>query len=238
MTAAVATAAWTLAGLRSQTRCGSFEVSLDLARPAAGLTIAAGAQSAFVDHLLGLDLSANCPPSDHWVRGSDITAVYEPADPRHLRATAMWRQLACDATTAAWELIASAQTSRLDSDPAVAVVADIGAGEVRWRGRNPASGWAALTPTAILPADATVIMSVRPHRTAVLIAPHPDNAARINAVWEQGRLRLGCRLFTHQLEKGVLLRSRVLTACGPAADMAWAERLLADFAASPPPLST
>ena len=238
MPAAVATASWTLAGLRSLDRCGGLEVSLDLARPVAGLTITAGPQAATVDHLLGLDLATNCPPRDHWVRGSDITAVYEPADPRHLRATAMWRRLACDATTAAWELIASAQTSLLDSDPAVAVVADIGSSEVRWRGRNPASGWAALTPTAPLPANAAVIMCVRPDRTAVVIAPHPDDAARIDAVWERGRVRLACRLFTRQLEKGVLLRSRVLAACGPAADVAWAERLLADFAASPPPLST
>ena len=237
MPAAVATASWTLAGLRSLDRCGDLEVSLDLARPAAGLTITAGAQSATVDHLLGLDLSTNCPPSDHWVRGSDITAVYEPADPRHLRATAMWRRLACDATTAAWELIASAQTSLLDSDPAVAVVADIRAGEVRWRGRNPASGWAVLAPTAILPADAGVIMAVRPDRTAVVIAPHPDDAARIDAVWEQERLRLSCRLFTRQLEKGVLLRSRVLAAIGPAADTAWADALVQGLAASPPPLS-
>ena len=238
MPAAPAPASWTLDGLRSQTRCAGLEVSLDLARPAAGLTITASTPPATVDHLLGLDLSANCPPSDHWLRGSDITAVYEPADPRQLRATAMWRQLACDATTAAWELIASAQTSLLDSDPAVSVVADIEAADVRWRGRSQATGWAALAPTAQVPADAAVIMACRPAGTVVLIAPHPDDAARLDTVWQRGRLRLGCRLFTRQLEKGVLLRSRVLAACGPAAEGAWAERLLADFAASPPPLST
>jgi hypothetical protein len=234
-----ATATWTLTGLRSLTRCGGLEVSLDLARPAAGLTISAEKQPKSIDHLLGLDLAAACPPSDHWLRGTDVTAVYEPADRRQLRATAMWRQHACDATIAAWELIASAQTSLLDSDPAVSVVADIAADEVRWlAAASRSAGWSTLTPAATLPAQATAVLAMRSTGSAVLLAPHPDDAPRLNANWEQGRLRLAWGLFTRHLEKGVLLRSRVIAACGPASDTTWAERLLADFHAAPPPLST
>jgi hypothetical protein len=48
----------------------------------------------------------------------------------------------------------------------------------------------------------------------------------------------GTGLFTRHLEKGVLLRSRVLAACGPAADTTWTARLLADFHAAAQPLST
>jgi hypothetical protein len=234
-----ATDHWMLDGRRSQARCDGLDVSLDLERPAAGLVIAAGPQPASVDHLLGLDLTASCPPSDHWLRGSDITAVYEPADSRSLRATALWRLRACDAVTAAWELIASAQTASLDSDPAVSVVADVAATDVRWlEAAPPGSGWSTLAPTAMLPARTTAVLALRPSGSAVLFAPHPDDATQVNASWDQGRLRLSCRLFTRQLEKGVLLRSRVLAACGPARDTAWADRLLADFFASPPPLST
>jgi hypothetical protein len=240
-----ATVNWTLTGLQSLTRCGGLEVSLDLARPAAGLTISAETSPRSVDHLLGLDLAANCPPSDHWLRGPDITAVYEPADPRQLSATAMWRQHACDATIAArdavatWELIASAQTSLLDSEPAVSVIADVAADEVRWlAAAAQADDWSSLTPATTLPAQATAVLALRSTGSAVLLAPHPDDEPRLDATWEQGRLRLVWRLFTRHLEKGVLLRSRVLAACGPAADTTWTARLLADFHAAPPPLST
>lgn len=238
-------ATWTLTGLRSLTRCGGLEVSLDLARPAAGLTISAETSPPSVDHLLGLDLAAACPPSDYWLRDPDITAVYEPADPRQLRATALWRQYACDATiaardtVAAWELIASAQTSLLDSDPAVSVVADIAADEVRWlTAASRSACWSILTPAATLPAQATAVLAMRSTGSAVLLAPHPDDAPRLDATWEQGRLRLAWQLFSRHLEKGVLLRSRLIAACGPAADTTWTERLLADFHATPPPLST
>jgi hypothetical protein len=48
-----------------------------------------------------------------------------------------------------------------------------------------------------------------------------------------------CWLFSTALEKGVLLRSRVLAAIGPAADATlWAADLAASFAASPPMLTT
>ena len=242
---AATTASWTLTGLRSLNRCGGLEVSLDLARPAAGLTISAEKPSRSVDHLLGLDLAADSPPSDHWLRGPDITAVYEPADPRQLRATAMWRQHACDATIAAphplaaWELIASAQTSLLDSDPTVSVIADVAADEVRWLAAAAQSNdWSPLTPATTLPAQATAVLALRSTGSAVLLAPHPDDEPRLVATWEQGRLRLVWRLFTRHLEKGVLLRSRVLAACGPAADTSWTARLLADFHAAAPPLST
>ena len=46
-------------------------------------------------------------------------------------------------------------------------------------------------------------------------------------------------LLAAPLEKGVLLRSRVVAAIGPERnDEAWADRVLQTFAASPPPLAT
>lgn len=236
---AAAASPWTLDGLCGTARCGAIGVSLDLGRPAAGLKVSSVQRPGHADHLLGLDLAASCPPSDHWLRGGDITAVYEPADPRRLRATAMWRQHVGDAATAVWELIASAQTSLLDSNPAVSVVADVAATVVRWLSAEQASSdWSTLAPQASLPTRVAAILAVQAADAAVLLAPHPDDAALLDATWDRGRLRLAWRLFTRPLEKGVLLRSRVLAAYGPAADTAWAARLLADFHASPPPLST
>ena len=79
---------------------------------------------------------------------------------------------------------------------------------------------------------------LRPNAAAVLVAAHPSDAPRLAASWVEGRLELVCRLFTQQLEKGVLLRSRVLAALGPSGDTTWADRLLAEFHAAPPPLTT
>ena len=46
-------------------------------------------------------------------------------------------------------------------------------------------------------------------------------------------------LFASAIEKGVLLRGRVLAAVGPHdLDEGWASSLLAAFVASPPPLTT
>jgi putative heme iron utilization protein len=53
------------------------------------------------------------------------------------------------------------------------------------------------------------------------------------------RTTISCWLFSSAVEKGVLLRSRVLAAIGPTAnDTAWAAALAAAFAHSPPILTT
>jgi hypothetical protein len=71
----------------------------------------------------------------------------------------------------------------------------------------------------------------------VLVAVHPADVRRILVASAAGRVRVTCWLFTAAIEKGVLLKSRVLAAVGPAADTAWADALVVDLAASPPPLS-
>jgi hypothetical protein len=94
-----------------------------------------------------------------------------------------------------------------------------------------------------LPDDTTCLLLRRqPHggrpATSVLIAVHPADAGRIVVHVRSGRARIECWLFSSTIEKGVLMRSRVLAAFGPAAeDEDWAGRLAADFAASPTPLT-
>jgi len=217
--------AWRLAGLVADDGRGR----LDLAAPAAGLV-------AGDDRLLGLDLRADStatPLVDHWTRGDDLVGVYEPADPRRLRATAMWRTLP---VARAWELVVSAQTSLVESDSAVAVTCDLAPGRIAWGLGTAAAGrWQPLESDAC-PADATCLI-VRREADAVLVAVHPADVRRIIVANDSGRVRVTCWLFTAAIEKGVLLRSRVLAAQGPAADLGWAEALVADLAAAPPPLS-
>jgi hypothetical protein len=223
---AAPTQAWMLAGLVADDGRGR----LDLAAPTTGLALAGD------DRVLGLDLRS--PPAaarlvDHWARGDDVVGVYEPADPRRLRATALWRSLVADR---GWELVVAAQTALVESDSALAVTCDLAEGRIAW-GRATATDvrWQPLGETA-LPREASCLL-VRRAADAVLVAVHPADVRRILVAIEAGRVRITCWLFTAALEKGVLLKSRVLAAVGPAADTAWADRLVIGLAASPPPLS-
>ena len=220
------TAAWTLAGHVA----GDGRGRLDHATPAAGLALAGD------DRVLGLDLRT--PPAaerlvDHWARGDDLVAVYEPADPRRLRATAMWRSLAAER---AWELVVAAQTALVESDSSLAVTCDLAGSRIAWgQGTETGVTWNPIGETG-LPVEANCLL-VHRGAEAVLVAVHPADVRRILVVTEAGRVRVTCWLFTAAIEKGVLLKSRVLAAVGPAADTVWADALVVGLAASPPPLS-
>jgi hypothetical protein len=229
--AATATAAWSMSGSVASQSFAGCRATLDVTTPGRGLEV----QSADGDAVLGVDLTAL---ADHWVRGADVVATYEPADPRRLRSTVMWRALGCQAGVASWEVVVSAQTALLETDVAVAVHADVAAAILLWSAGGAAPHWQPLAPATALPETATAILLRRPASTC-LVAVHPSDARRIDAARHGDRWELTCRLFAAPLEKGVLLRSRVLAAVGPAGgDTAWAERILGAFAASPPPLTT
>jgi hypothetical protein len=233
------TASWLATGQRMTDGGSRIAAAIDLDQPRQGIALAGEGVSSS-STLLGLDLRSECRLTDHWVRGDDVTAVYESADARHLRTTAMWRLHPSDGATRAWELIASAQTSLLQSDSVLAVVSEIDATNVLWGTcRDGAMQWHAAES-----ADATCVLLGRggvtdSDSTSVLVAAHPDDARRMTARRDGSRVVVECWLFSTALEKGVLLHSRVLAAVGPAADATvWAGDLAAKFAASPPMLTT
>lgn len=229
------TVSWTLSGVVATTTAATTTARLDLAAPAAGLRLA---ETGRADQLLGIDLGGSAaPPADHWTRGPDLTAVYEPDDTRRLRATAMWR--ARPGSRAAWELVVSAQTALLHADPALAVVSDVACDRALW-GTVAAAGcrWTPLEAAGPLPAEAALVLARR-GVTSILMAVHPQDPRRIEVALADGRARVRCGIFPCALEKGVILRSRVLAAVGPAADdETWADALAAAFASSPPFLDT
>jgi hypothetical protein len=224
--------AWTIA---ERTAAAADGPRLDLDAPARGLVLSTG------DAFLGIDLRTPCRAGDHWVRGDDLIAVYEPADTRRLRATAMWRPFPVPAAAdcAAWELTLSAQTALVQSDSALAVTADVSGGEMRWSRDAAGTTWAA---DGEPPSETTALLfrprTEKPAR-AILIAAHPADARRLLVRrTAEGRLEVACWLFSSAIEKGVLLRGRVLAAVGPATDAeAWAATVVTAFAASPPPLT-
>lgn len=238
MTSSTSPSPWSLAEFMALHRTDDVRATLDLERPALGI---AASSAGHVDRLLGVDLAVEpLSPADHWQRAADVVAVYEPADSRHLRATVMWRGGTPARGITSWEAIVSAQTSLLESDATLSVGARIGATHVLV---HDGGAWRPLDRGAAVPAGATAVLIRRDGAaagaTSVLIAVHPQDRRGIDVRREGSHVLVSCPLFSAALEKGVLLRSRVLAAIGPATgDEAWSERVTADFAASPPPLTT
>jgi hypothetical protein len=183
-----------------------------------------------------------CRPSDQWIRGSDLIAVYEPDDSRRLRATALWRPRSAPAGIAAWELVLSAQTALVQSDSAVAVVSQSPAAGAAWGGTtNSGRRWIPAEPGDLRPTAATCVLlhGGNGPRPSLLVAVHPQDVRQIEIDREADLFRVRCWLFSTAIEKGQLFRSRVLAAVGPAQDdEAWSARLVAEFAATPAPLTT
>lgn len=226
-------APWSMTGSIATIELAAGRGRLDVAHADRGLLIpdASGGH----DALLGVDLA---PLVEHWLRGSDVIAVFEPHDARRLRSTAMWRAHGRCADVESWEVIVSAQTALLETDVSVTVRADVAADALLWSPGGAAARWESLPPHTEPPAAARAILARR-GSSSCLVAVHPADARRIDAVLAAGRGAITCRLFASALEKGVLLRSRVLAAVGPAADdQAWAARAMEAFDASPPPLTT
>jgi hypothetical protein len=239
---------WSLAGTLASQRHTGLSIDLDLARPDRGLvTMAADGRR---DHLLGVGVAARSAatadtalrPTEQWLRGVDLAAIYEPRDARELRTTAMWRFRDEPSGIHGWELVVSAQTSLLEADAALVVISDIEATDLLWSAPQT-KVWRPFDDHSPLPADAAWILGRRGREgggaTSVLVAVHPADRRRITVSRTAGRGRIECWLFPEPLEKGVLLRSRVLAAIGPRAnDEDWASRIATAFTASSAPLTT
>lgn len=225
---------WSLVGRVATSLHGT---RLDLDAPGRGLVLPRNR-----DSLLGVDLRTEAAVGEHWLRGDDLIAVYEPPDTRRLRATAMWRVHPTAAPPdAIWELTLSAQTSLVQSDALLAVTCDVGCLDLRCRSADGA--WVAVAPEARLPDDAICLLLRRPTETAappttILVAVHPADASRTVVRRHDGRAEVACWLFSAAIEKGVLMRGRVLAAVGPTAgDEAWADGAVKAFASAAPPLT-
>lgn len=208
---------------------GPVTAVIDLNAPRQG--IACGG-----DRLLGLDLRSRCPASDHWIRGGDVVAVYEPDDPRCLRATALWRNRATSGIVA-WDLIVSATTSRQESDTSLAVVSDVTTAEIVWgRVNEDRLQWENAESPA---AGCLLIRRPKPLGGSVFLAVHPADSRSLLVRRAGTRACVESWLFSAAAEKGVLFRGRAVAALGPTAeDTSWAERLWHDFVAAPPMLTT
>ena len=230
---------WRLSGLMATDEVSRARI--DLAEPAMGVRVDDGGPGL---KLLGLDVPEGCRPTEAWARRDDLTAIYEPGDDRRLRIAAMWRAGQADERfpdVRSWQLILSAQTSLLSSLAELSVEST-GVGSVTtgvWREDHV--DWQAATGPE---ATCLRICNEAEPASCLVLAIHPDDAGRIeHGGGDNGSALLRCRLFPTALEKGVLLRSRVLVALGPAASRntqvdGWEQSVLRQFAGSEPILST
>jgi hypothetical protein len=231
---------WTLDGHRAQDPRPGATAAIDLDAARDGIRLGSGEAA---DTILGLDLQPQWRLVDRWLRGGDVTVVYESADARHLRTTAMWRLHPCRDRVRGWQAIVSAQTSLLPSDSIRAVTSTVAAtpGD-EWRWGERAGGGFRWRRQAHEAATAVLLRrgaAGAAGRHSMLVAGHPGEVRGLEAREAHGRVTIACWLFSPELEKGVLLRSRVLAALGPAVgDEAWAAEAATAFAALPPMLTT
>lgn len=199
-------------------------------------------------------------PVEHWVRGIDLTAIYEPDDARRLRITATWRRRTDlvpseDADVATWQLVLSAQTSVLETTPSMNVVSRVPSGEVIETFGVSDSIQAVVAnrrPQAVIGhgvlmragGDFGVLLACHPFDSAEPATPHPTThpqpTIQVHApTGPDGCASIMCSIFGTSLEKGVILRGRILAAIGPAVRCGtWARNMLVSFSQEPPDLST
>jgi hypothetical protein len=231
---------WQLESHVAKLAVDGFWISVDVAEPNKGLSIARSAESLVdAEQILCVELG-NCDPLDAarvdaFVRGRDLVVTYAERPPRHVRAQVYWRNISPEEfapglqqnIAVAFDLILSVNTSLLDEDPQSMVRSSV--------------------------ASASEIVNVRTAPGCFIIRTggeglqsyvemvHPADYQESRAFIDDSappRAQLAHKLFAQRLEKGVILRARVRAALvdGPS-DEVVALAAFQHFAAAEPPLT-
>ncbi len=199
--------------------------------------------------------SANAGGVDYYRRGVDVVGIYSPTDTWPFRTQIYWRAQLSGAVPglATIELMVSVQTDLLDSQPRVLAGSSLVGNEARQL-VDPAEG----RFEAWQPKNGSDLQRSAPHKCSCTLMRLPDGTGSFVELVHPvdfGRTeltRLGPAeagnaslwslkhpLFAEALEKGVILRARLLAAfVGPENDEAQAAALYREFADSEPPLTT
>jgi hypothetical protein len=207
--------------------------------------------------LLGVELPAaetSVAPSivDYYVRGGDLVATYAETPARPLRAQIYWHAAIdrFDREIAAVELIASVQTSLLDSRPELTTQSKLVAREALRLRDSRSTEFAPVGPAGV-DSDAKE-QPDRPHCYLFRLASEPvsyaemvhpadaqHSSCQVRAGGADLEIQLRHRLFAERLEKGVILRARVRGVwLDREGDEAAAARHYASFATAKLPLTT
>lgn len=218
---------WNLSGFRAELVAPHLTAVVDLTLPLRGVCRISGSRNAFAScELLGVAVDDSDPhalqrPTDHYVRGSDLIAVYEPSDTRPIRTHVCWRWLgALDrfADALGFELQVSVQTELLDALPERFTCTRLPNGDWGSRSRTPRAAWkwvsSQLVSQGTTAQDQPGPLLVRPRAVdwsyLELVDPRNDAGRRLAPLAVDDRvLEITERLFPGHLEKGVILRARV-----------------------------
>lgn len=247
------------------THCsGSFATSevsgnCQLLRPAEGVAISRISGEP-VSHLrvLGVSLPSVSDASagdfiEAFARSSDLVAIYAPTTDHPFRSQAYWRLQSHERVAdgypvlATIEAVASKQTDLLDSQPELTATSCIPFASA-WHLQDQSDGrFAEIDLTSPQRFDKSVSVGCFVFRSvagscsyAEMVHPKDFEKTEISLAVSQHRtVAETCHhLFAHRLEKGVILRARVLGLfLPPENDLQAAAAHYAAFAASDPPLT-
>jgi hypothetical protein len=242
---------WQLQEHQAHLSLGELSGAIDLRAPSQGLKLRRRSElvTALAVELPTLADAQAASGLEAWVRGTDLVATYSERQDRHRRGQVYLRAqnyLHAGSAYPLIELIASVQTSLLDSDPTLNVRSHIAARDVlrisdiemsraspiEWNDRE--QHFHAM-PEAI----ACFIFRLADGQSSYIEMVHPaDFNQSVLRKLPGGETELSHRLFAGRLEKGVILRSRVRAIFVPSEnDLALASACYADFAASEPVLT-
>lgn len=185
---------------------------------------------------------------DCWLRGGDLVSTYSQSDDRATRGQVYWRAHECSQNGQqhpALDLIASVQTSFLDSDPTLNVCSRNAAREVLHLTNAETCDVIPIpwndAEQYIFAAEeiACFIFRLAGGQSSYIEMVHPTdfNESVIRRL-PKGETELSHRLFAGRLEKGVILRARVRAIIVPRGnDVPLASGYFSDFAASEPVLT-
>ena len=258
-TAATATATWQLdkfsAGFRTRYLSGSG----DLLYPEHGIGAIRVDDSVLEDaRLLGLSIPAVSSDTagsqlEAYTRCGDLVGIYAPTDRHPFRSQVYWRLSsytppeAPSGALASLELVASKQTDLLESRPDLTVTSEFPCSQVL-RLRDADSEFELIDcskPITLSTQDGTGCFLFRlrgdKFSYAEMVYPLDFETTELNAVdRSNGKIhRIQHHLFHHRLEKGVILRARVLgLLLRREDDLQTTAAHYALFAVSDPPLTT
>ena len=250
---------WTLRGQLAEFVAGEFCCTLDLANPAAGLRVTAPklprALELFKLNLPNIAVADIAGRLDAFVRGDDLVANYEETPQPRFRTQVYWRRRShvTAQPSLAIELVISMQTELLDTQPALEVISSV-VGELavcdfsvspRMEPVNATSGEIRKLHGEGKPA---AFLTKCGGDWSYFEAAHPldseECVVRVASTCDQSResrqavFELRHRLLAHRLEKGVILRSRILGALfPPPGGLQPASKAYAEFANSALPLT-
>jgi hypothetical protein len=169
--------------------------------------------------LTALELAA----AEHYVRGGDLVATYPDRPANQLRTQVYWRAGTHprDGALAAIELVVSVQTSLLDSCPKIAIGSHLHASEALRMTDSQSGAFTSIVPPSaevdpdsVADAPHCYLFRLPGRQYSYIEMIHPaDVQSTTWDGWLHGphyRLQLRHELFADRLEKGVILRARVL----------------------------